>query len=67
MFAGPQVWQDVLNEIKNYPKHHLKKLIQNFYFNLINSKKKNKIKRIQACLDSVTLDYCFVKIKKKKI
>ena len=31
---------------------HLKKLIQNFYFNLIN-KKKNKKKGIQACLDSV--------------
>ena len=39
MFAGPQVWQDVPNEIKNYTKHTLKKLIQNFYFNLINKKK----------------------------
>ena len=24
VFAGPQVWQNVPNEIKNYPKHTLK-------------------------------------------
>ena len=25
MFVGPQVWQDVPNEIKNYSKHTFKK------------------------------------------
>ena len=30
MFAGPQVWQDVPNAIKNYPKHTFKKAYKKF-------------------------------------
>ena len=30
MFAGPQVWQDVPNEITNYPKHTFKKAYTKF-------------------------------------
>ena len=30
MFAGPQVWQDVPTEIKNYSKHSLKSLYKIF-------------------------------------
>ena len=32
MFAGPQVWQDVPNAIKNYPKHTFKKAYTKFLF-----------------------------------
>ena len=39
MFAGPQVWQDIPNAIKNYQKHTFKKLKQNFYFNFTDKKK----------------------------
>ena len=30
MFGGPQVWQDVPNAIKNYPKHAFKKAYTKF-------------------------------------
>ena len=30
MFAGPQVWQGVPNEIKNYSKHTFKKAYTKF-------------------------------------
>ena len=63
---GIQVWQDVPNAIKNYPKHTFKKAYTKFLLQSYKLKKKNKKKGIQACLDSVILDYCFVKIKIKK-
>ena len=42
MFAGPQVWQDVPNAIKDYSKHAFKKAKKNFYFNFINKKRIKK-------------------------
>ena len=39
MFAGPQVWQDVPNAIKKYPKHTFKKAYTKF---LLQSYKKKK-------------------------
>ena len=39
MFAGPQVWQGVPIEIKNYPKYTFKKAYTKFLLQSLNKKK----------------------------
>ena len=42
MFGGPQVWQDVPNAIKNYPKHAFKKAYTKFLLQSYKTKNKKK-------------------------